>query len=410
MHFRNALKIALGIVFIFGGPIFAYLVFSTLDRSVSYPPQHVSKLTKPPTLFEQSNYWSRDITDAPVDSLSKRYIRSLQYAVFNQGFFLAHKKFTTPVYIANANPKRTEIILTENAPPLRDLRIKNIPIISYAKPDPGRIGLTALETIISFSQFERVKTGPATMAIIDESTNSVFEFSRLNYNPDDYNAAWGGVLELDGSGLPSCGKAGIAGGASITAGLIWPEEILNAHIPHTLFFSYPYLDGDQIIPPFTSTNGTYTEHRLQSEYNENTGGFTPIAPLPTGAIVRLQKNFDLDGFEFFDETSFKKRKLHRYEKTILKAMQQYGMTVIAKSHGPVLIHMVNAQSYRPSHYPDLLPNKDLIAFPKELISKLDVIQIPETEPYIFTSIPKENITKYWCNTHKTCPDSLACVQ
>jgi len=114
-----------------------------------------------------------------------------------------------------------------------------------------------------------------------------------------WTASAGSAVSTTGDGIAATGTAsGDAANFPLLGGLIRPEEILQGHIDHALVFSLPGIASGAPICPAT--------HNAQTTSD-------PSA-LREGQRVQLDPSVDVDALS-----------IPGWEKTIARAMQQYGM-------------------------------------------------------------------------------------
>nr|MDQ6915773.1 hypothetical protein [Actinomycetota bacterium] len=113
------------------------------------------------------------------------------------------------------------------------------------------------------------------------------------------------VTSSQGSGLEcdrgqTCGRPNAAGFA-LAAGIVRPEEIAQGHIDHALVITTPYTRSGYVACPALGTDGKYGDP----------------AALPEGARLQLDPSVNVDGLA-----------IPGWEKTIARALQQYGAYVV----------------------------------------------------------------------------------
>lgn len=248
--------------------------------------------------------------DARIDPKSAAYVRGFA----GPEPVVALRNFTAPVFVADATTPRFRIRPTASyATP--EATLSRVPIPPEARADPGDDG---------------------HLAVLDTTTNCVFEMYRAK--PDGaggWGAEWVNATPADGDGIYPDGLATRASGFSITAGLIWPEELAAGKIDHALVFAYPGTrDGDP-VPPATRSDG------------RSDGPDT----LPIGAHLVLDPTLDLATLD-----------LSGPQRTIATALQRYGMYLADSSRG-LSLFAVHPQSYPTDPYVETLgSDPDLVYY------------------------------------------------
>jgi len=131
---------------------------------------------------------------------------------------------------------------------------------------------------------------------------------------------------MDSSGFYPNGGGTRAGGSSILAGLIWPEELRRGEIDHALVFAYGKTKAGGPVPPATASDGWSSD---------------PNA-LPEGAHLQLDPTFDITT-------------LPRWQQPIARGLQTYGMYLMDTSGGDVSLFAVHPYSLARDPYDALIP-------------------------------------------------------
>ncbi|HZG90791.1 MAG TPA: hypothetical protein VEZ42_11310 [Pseudonocardia sp.] len=254
---------------------------------------------------EGSVWRTRVPADAPVDERSDAYVAGLA----GPEPVIAIRNFTAPVFVADAGTPRYRIAPSASyATP--EATLSRVPVPRNARADPADDG---------------------HLAVLDTSTDCVFEMYRARPAGDGWAAEWVNATPADGEGIYPDGLATRASGFSIAAGLIWPEELRAGRIDHALVFAYPATRQGDPVPPATRSDGR-TE-----------GPDT----LPIGAHLVLDPDLDLGGLG-----------LTGPELTIATALQEYGMYLADSSRG-LSLFAVHPQSYPTDPYEEILGGGDL---------------------------------------------------
>jgi hypothetical protein len=234
--------------------------------------------------------------DAPIDPRSAEYVARMA----ELEPVIAVRSFTSPIYRADdASPTYRVAPTAPYATP--EAVLDKVPIPDHAQPDPA---------------------GDGHMAILDERTDCVFELYRAQRTAEGWNAEWINATPSDGDGIYPDGLSTRASGISITAGLIWPEELRSGRIDHALVFAYPFTSRNGPVLPATRNDGRSTE---------------PNA-LPIGARIVLDPTLDLSTLA-----------LTPTELMVAEALQKYGM-ILADSGGGLSLFAVHPQSYPADPY------------------------------------------------------------
>jgi hypothetical protein len=248
-------------------------------------------------------------------------IALLQTAANSQGFLIAARKWSTPVYHADQTTTKQTIHLTSPWAPMHQLT--GIPFPSNATPSPDSDG---------------------HLAIIDDTTNCEYDFYQASQNPDgSWNAGWANAINTTQStGWLDWSATG--SGDALTAGLITPQEMNAGTINHALKFSFPYTKAGGPVRPATASDGTHTEN----------------GAIPEGAHLQLDPTLNLQTLN-----------LNPWQTTIAKALQTYGM-YLTDSGGGITIpaqEPTNGQTYP-------WGNDTYIYLPQTLITHLHVLTLP----------------------------------
>jgi hypothetical protein len=212
--------------------------------------------------------------NAEVDLNSTTLVQTLVQSANEKGWPVASGAWTVPVYYADAQTKRYDVVFDSS---WNNGRIMyGVPIPDAAVPDPE---------------------GDHHLAVVDRSTNCEWDLWNARKTASGWRAGQGNRLELEGAGFtPSSARVS---GFGLLAGLIRPEEIQQGVIDHALVFGYPYTDRDGSVWPAVSGGA---------------GASTLPGAIPIGARVQLNPALNLDALG-----------LNPWQKTIARALQRYGM-------------------------------------------------------------------------------------
>jgi hypothetical protein len=265
-----------------------------------------------PFLYAATSPFNRPIPANPaIDPDSSPLVGLLAQVGARGGFLIAVRRYTVPIYMPSGSTPRSTVSLRAPWAPRRALA--GVPVPTNATPDPSRDG---------------------HLAIVDRSTRCEFDFWRMRRVRDTWSAAWGNSLRTDGSGIYRRGFSARGSGFALLAGVILPAELARGDIPHALLFSYPYTSAAGFVSPATESDGR-----------------SPLsAALPEGAHLQLDPRFDISG-------------LPRYEQTIARALQRYGMYLGDTGSGNVSLYAANPQSYSHDPYAGTLPGGPYVRLP-----------------------------------------------
>ncbi len=192
--------------------------------------------------------------------------------------------YGVPIYEADASTPRYSVNC------LRDwgvcgLEQEPVPVPLGAVPSPGSDG---------------------AMVVVDFSTRRSYEFFKAERRPDGgWQAAWGGVVDLDGPGTPG---AAVGAGVSRLAGVVRAREIADGRIDHALVFS--------------TDNACTQAYRYPASKTD--GGSTRPDCIPEGARIQLDPAVDVDALG-----------LGSAERAVARALQTYGAYAIDNGGAPM---------------------------------------------------------------------------
>ena len=173
------------------------------------------------------------------------------------------------------------------------------------------------------------------MVILDMENRCEYDFWQARKENDAWVASFGVGVSMDDTGVLANGLSARGSGFAFLGGVIWPDEIENGHIQHPLSFSYEFTRAGGPVAPATDSDGLSTE----------------AFALPEGALVQLDPALDLDALN-----------LEPYEKTIARAMQEYGMLLVdSGSAGPVGFYAIDPDSVTGDMWGSLWGQEDYIA-------------------------------------------------
>jgi hypothetical protein len=259
-------------------------------------------LLHPPLYSDASPLNQRIPPDAEIDPDSPIMVSSLIAEAERQGFLIAVKEWTVPVYYAGPRTPRYSVRLTARWAPYDVMR--GVPIPRYALPDP---------------------MGDGHMTIIDLASGCEYDLWRAGKKHGRWTAGWGNTVKIDGSGIFPKGLSARGSGFALLAGVIWPDELRAGEIPHALVFSYSRTAAGGPVPPATESDG------------ESFGADA----IPEGARIQLNPSLDLDALD-----------LTPTERIVARALQEYGM-FLADDGGGITLYAVHPRSVRGDPYAGL---------------------------------------------------------
>jgi Bacterial Ig domain len=277
--------------------------------------------TSPSTLYSSTSVWNAPIPSSPaIAPNSAAMVETVLRAAQAQGFVVAAKHWSVPVYYADASTPRVDFSLTASWAPAR--RMTPVPVPQNAAPDPSSDG---------------------HMMIVDRSTGCEYDFWKAAKKAGGgWSAAWGNALLVNGTGVYPKGLSARGSGFGLGAGLIRPDELAAGEIDHALVFSFPTTKAGGPVAPATESDG-------QS---------TAAGAIPEGAQLQLDPELNLDSL-----------RLTPWQRTIARALQRYGM-ILGDTGGGVSLYAQNPQS---TSTPYAWGDTTYPSLPTQLVSHLRVL-------------------------------------
>ncbi len=301
--------------------LFFFLAVACQKRDLSNKPETLRYYR----LFEgESPFYNKIPAPADVDPASDQMVRSLVDQA-NEAFVVAVKKWTVPVYYADASTPRREVKLTASWAPKKAML--DVPIPDYAEADPSDDG---------------------SMVVIDQAGGCIYDFWRMRYRNGRWKAAWGNALPLDSDGIFPKGFSARGSGFELQQGLIWPHELKQGHIDHALIFSYDHTRAGGPVAPATESDGTSNEDWA----------------IPEGALVQLDPELNLDSLG-----------LSGYERIIAKALQEYGM-YCADDGGGLQLYAVNPICVKNNPYESIWGDQTFVFLDKIPADRFRILKLP----------------------------------
>jgi hypothetical protein len=273
--------------------------------------------------------WNTPIpAGAGTDPASSSMAAAFRDSVASKGWVVAVKRWTVPVYRADATTPRYDVRLTASWR-AADWML-SVPIPAEAAPDSA---------------------GDGHMAIFDPQTSCQYDFYEAVKGTSGWSAAWANSLRFDGTGVYPKGLSARGSGFATTAGLIWPEELRQGEIRHALLFSFLTTKAGGPVAPATESDG----------WSSDAGA------IPEGARLQLDPSLDLDALG-----------LNAYEKTIARALQRYGM-ILGDTGGSPTLYAINPQSFGSNPYASIWGDQTYVDLGKLPAGRFRVLALPPQE-------------------------------
>lgn len=204
-----------------------------------------------------------------------------------RGWGIAADEWTATIWYADASTPRHEVPLRVN--PFGGTKIVDVPIPTHAVPG---------------------KEADGEMVVVDRSTGCVYDFGQAVKNADgSWRANFVNALWERGSGIFPWANSNSGSGFSYLAGKILPEELQAGRIDHALTFAMHHTKRGGPVLPATGSDGWSTL----------------AGAIPEGARLQLDPALDLDSLG-----------LAPWQKTIARALQEYGMYLFDTGGAPAL--------------------------------------------------------------------------
>jgi hypothetical protein len=268
--------------------------------------------------------------EAPVDPNSPTMVQGLVQAATNAGAIVAVKRYSTPIYYADASTPRYDVRLTASwraADYLLD-----VPIPSNATPAGG---------------------DDKHMVVIDTTNGCEYDFYDADPVAGGWEADWANALPLGSLGIFEKGLSARGSGFALPAGIIRPHELRNpdgspGRIEHALVFNTPYVKAGGPVSPATESDGQST-----SAY-----------AIPEGAHLQLDPDFDVGTLD------------KPYERVIARALQEFGAYVGDVSGSSIDFYAEDPKGYASNPYAAIWGDQTYVRLPTKLIENLRVLELP----------------------------------
>jgi hypothetical protein len=291
---------------------------------------------RPGRLYSARSPFNRRIpSGAVVDPNSNAMVQQLAAEVTAKGWAIATKRFTPPIFYANARTRKYNVRLTHPTQPGRFWEGVPIPNGAFASQDSDGL-----------------------MTVIDRSKSCEYDFGRPQKAADGtWTAYWLNATHTTEDGVYDYDMAVRASGFATAAGLITPREMRAGVIQHALVFTMTNGRAGGPVAPATQSDGRSS---------------LPGA-IPQGARVQLDPSLNLDTLG-----------LTRWQKTIARALQQYGM-FLADTGGAVAIFAQHAGSTGGYVYP--WGDVDYGYLPPALAKHLRVLKLGRQLAPVYKFVP-----------------------
>lgn len=279
-----------------------------------------------------------------IDPNSTMLVGSLSVA---GSFVIQVKQFSSPVYFADGNTPRHDVNLT--CGPAWELGVstmKGVPIPDAAEPAFDADG--ADNPPVGCGEDSDQDNN---MVTLDLSTRCEFDFWQARKTSGQWTASWGNRIGMDSNGVYVHGLSTRGSGFAFLGGVIWPDELQAGEIKHVLAFNYPFTKSGGPVPPATESDG---------ESNRTDA-------LPEGALLQLNPDIDLAALNLLP-----------YEKTIAKALQEYGMLLVDNGGSTgVALYAIDPRSVEGNSYQGVLPDDDFPSLQNIPLNKFRVLKLPQ---------------------------------
>jgi len=287
----------------------------------------------PQALYSRDSPLNEQIPpNSELDPGSSAMVQELAAEARAKGWPVASNAFTNAIFFADASTPRYDVHWGDDV-------LTNVPI-------PNDVFLPG--------------DSDGGLVVIDSSTGCEFDFARARRAPDGtWSADFVNGMPLAWSGIYPTGNSASASGFANAAGTIMASELAAGQINHALAFTMSAVKAGGAVWPATVSDGRSS---------------APGA-IPEGARVQLDPSLDLDSLH-----------LTPWQKTIARALQQYGMFLV-DTGGAFALRVQHAGS-TPLRYPWGMA--DYAYMPQELVPHLRVLKLPPQtvqSRYVWQSTP-----------------------
>lgn len=283
--------------------------------------------------------------DPEIDPDSDRYLGLLREVIEGGGIAIELKQYTTTVFFADSAVTKQPVELACGRVWAGVSRLEGVPIPSFAEPTQDVDG--AAEPIVKGECGEHADQDNQ-MVVVDLATRCEYDFFQMRREDGAWVASWGNSISLDGTGIYPKGFSARGSGFTQLAGQIWPDELAAGRIAHALIFSYPAPASGGPVPPATESDGISDDPRA----------------LPEGARLQLDPALDLTALN-----------LTAYERTIARALQEFGMFLVDSNDVGVSLEAIDPRSVQGNPYDGLLPDEDYPDLPNIPADRFRVLKL-----------------------------------
>lgn len=234
-----------------------------------------------PVRFDPASFWYDPIpATATVDPKSEVYVAEMARR-YGDRLVLVAREGSVTVFAGDTATLRRSVPLTGGTwhGDKRVAGLTNVPLPDYVVPDPADDG---------------------HMAIVDAEVGVELDLWQARMMAGRWVATVAAVIALESDGVHRSDTVR-ASGFALTAGLIWPDELVEGgSIDHAVVLGYAHTRRDAFVSPASWSDG-WSEEEFA---------------LPMGAHLRLDPNLNLDLLD-----------LSAFERIIAEAMQTYGMYI-----------------------------------------------------------------------------------
>lgn len=299
-----------------------------LARRLTAAPAPASAQTGawPGNPFSPTSFWNAPLSNsAQLSPNSRGLTQELIRQVGVYGPWMNTWQYSVPVYLVAARQPTVHVSLDQWGPDLQ-AALNAVPIPAGAKPALGT---------------------DESMTVWQPSTNRLWDFWKMQLEPDGWHARWGGEMDNVSSNPGyfthwgvSTNWGGTATGLPLLGGLITFADLQRGYINHALAMAIPQ-----------------TESRYWSWPAQRTDGSAPaggVAQIPEGTRFRLDPSLDIASLN-----------LPPIVRMIAQAAQRYGIVVRDKAGAVTFYGQTATGSYNPwgTFLGKALPGKLLAAFP-----------------------------------------------
>jgi hypothetical protein len=294
-------------------------------------------------LFAPSSVWNQPLPDstrtdkALAEQLKAEAAKEIRNAT---GPYIQTTKFSTPLYTVGAHQRCVRVKLDVTARYGRTLKraFLRVPLPKSARPAAGT---------------------DQHLTLWQPSTDSLWEFWKLQRRSDGWHAKWGGAMRhvsrspgfFNSKSWP--GSAAYWGATATSlpaiAGTMTADELQRGRIDHALAISLPNARVNVFAPPAQRTDGTLKD---------------PGA-IPEGTRFRLDPKLDIDTLD-----------LPPVVRTMAVAAQRYGMIVRDKTFSNIGFYAEDPAPLGRNPYPTLFGRQ----YPSELLAKFPWSHVQAVRP------------------------------